>query len=131
MTAPEPLPSNRPRTVEVAFWAWLVSSVLLIAFGMLLVFSEGDVPAVLRGAGAIFAVAGLVLGYLSGRARRRDAAFRRAAVALALALVVLIALFTLMSGGLLWLIPMITAMVGSVLMMRPSSQAWFDSGATQ
>ena len=129
MTAPPPQPSSRPRIVEIAFWLWLLSSVLLIVFGTLLLLSTDDVPPVLRGGGALFAVAGVGLAFLGGRARVGHAAFRRATVALALALIASLALFMLMFGGLLWAIPMLSAMVGTVLMMRPSSQAWFEGGS--
>ena len=45
---------------------------------------------------------------------------------LALALVVLLALFALMTGGALWLIPMILTMVGVVLIMRPAAAAFYE-----
>jgi peptidoglycan/LPS O-acetylase OafA/YrhL len=127
MTAPQP----RPRVVTVAFWCWVVASVLLVAFGMLLALSSQDLPVLFRGAGALFALSGLGLGYLSGRARLGQPRFRRAAVALALAIVVILALFALMSRGPVWLLVMIVTMVGAVLMMRPSAQDWFDREETQ
>jgi hypothetical protein len=130
MIAPQSRP-DRPRIVDVAFWLWILSSVLLVLLGVLLLLTGGNVPALLRGAGALFALAGLALGYLSGRAHRGHPAFRRAAVGLALALVVLLALFALMVGGFLWLIPMISAMVGALLIMRPSAQSWFGVGSAQ
>jgi peptidoglycan/LPS O-acetylase OafA/YrhL len=75
----------------------------------------------------LFAVAGLGLGYLAGRARLGQRRFRRAAVALALAIAVFLAVFALMSRGPVWLVLMIVTIVGAVLMMRPSAQEWFDS----
>jgi hypothetical protein len=125
MTAARP----RPRIVTVAFWCWLVASVLLVAFGMLLALSPDPLPVLFRGAGALFAAAGLGLGYLAGRARLGQPRFRRAAVALALAIVVLLALFALMSRGPVWLLVMIVTMVGAILMMRPSAQNWFDDSS--
>ncbi|MDT5014496.1 MAG: hypothetical protein QOD39_656, partial [Mycobacterium sp.] len=122
MTAPQP----RPRVVTAAFWCWVVASVLLVTFGLLVVFSRGDLPMLFRGAGALFALSGLGLGYLAGRARLGQSRFRRAAVALSLAVVVLLSIFALMSHGLAWLLVMILAMVGAVLMMRPTAQHWFD-----
>jgi peptidoglycan/LPS O-acetylase OafA/YrhL len=122
MTAAE----SRPRVVTAAFWCWVVASVLLVAFGLLLTVSQDDVAALFRGAGVLFALSGLGLGYLSGRARLGDSRFRRAAVALALAVVVILAVFALMSRGPIWLLIMVMAMVGAVLMMRPSAQEWFD-----
>ena len=126
MTAPMPVPSSRPRIVDAAFWLWLISSILLVSFGMLLAFSQNNPPTLVRGAGALFAVSGLALGYLAGRARMGDAGFRRAAVGLALALVLLLAVFSLMSRGLIWPLIMIVTMLGEVLIMRPSAQDWFD-----
>lgn len=127
MTAPLPVPSSRPRIVEVAFWIWLLSSILLVLFGLLLALSQGNVPPLFRGAGALYVLAGLALGYLAGRARRGHAGYRRAGVGLALAIVVVLALFSLMSRGLIWLLIMILTMVGAVLIMRPAAQGWFDS----
>lgn len=127
MSAPVP---ERPRIVDAVFWLWLLAAVSLVVLGMLMALTRGNMPPVFRGAGILFAVAGLALGYLAGRTRAGHARMRRAAVGLALALVVLLALFTLMTGGVLWLIPMILAMVGAVLIMRPSAQDWFHLGET-
>lgn len=112
--------------MTVAFGCWVVASVLLVTFGLLLAFSQDSLPALFRGAGVLFALAGLGLGYLSGQARLGYARFRRAAVALALAVVLVLALFALISRGPIWLVVMILAMVGAVLMMRPSAQEWFE-----
>jgi hypothetical protein len=125
MSAPVP---ERPRIVDAVFWLWLLAAVSLVVLGMLMALTRGNLPPVFRGAGILFAVAGLALGYLAGRTRTGDARMRRAAVGLSLALVVLLALFTLMTGGVLWLIPMILAMVGAVLIMRPSAEDWFHPG---
>lgn len=122
MTAPH----SRPRVVTAAFWCWVCASVLLVAFGLLLASSEDDVPTLFRGVGVLFALAGLGLGYLAGRARLGDRRFRRAAVALALAVVVLLALFALISRGPIWLLAMVLAMVGAVLIMRPSAHQWYE-----
>ena len=122
-----PVPA-RPRIVETVFWLWLLAAISLVVLGMLMALTRGNLPPVFRGAGILFAVAGLALGYLAGRTRAGHAGLRRAAVGLALALVVLLALFTLMTGGVLWLIPMILTMVGAVLIMRPSAQDWFHPG---
>jgi len=124
-----PVPA-RPRIVDAVFWLWLLAAVSLVVLGMLMALTRGNLPPVFRGAGVLFAVAGLALGYLAGRTRAGHARMRRAAVGLALALVVLLALFTLMTGGVLWLIPMILAMVGAVLIMRPPAQDWFHLGQT-
>ena len=53
MTAPH----QRPRVVTAAFWCWVVASVLLVMFGLLLAFSEDNLPVLFHGAGALFALA--------------------------------------------------------------------------
>ncbi|WP_099038156.1 hypothetical protein [Mycobacterium neglectum] len=123
MTAPQ----SRPRVVSAGFWCWAAASVLLVAFGLLLAFSPESLPTLFRGMGALFAASGLGLGFLAGRARLGDASFRRAAIALSLAVVVILALFALYSRGPVWLLIMILTMVGAVLMMRPPAQQWFDN----
>ena len=119
-------PLQRPQLVNIAFWCWIVAAVSLAALGLLLALNRAPLPVFLRGAGAVLAVAGLALGYLAGRARSGQTAFRRAAVALAMALVVVLALFILIGGGgVLFMLPMILALAGAVLIMRPSAQQWF------
>ncbi len=127
MSAPVPA---RPLIVEAVFWLWLVAAISLVVLGMLMALTRGNLPPVYRGAGILFAVAGLGLGYLAGRTRTGNTRMRRAGVGLAFALVVLLALFTLMTGGVLWLIPMILTMVGAVLVMRPAAQDWFHAEET-
>jgi hypothetical protein len=130
MSAPVPAPSRRPRIVEAVFWLWLLAAIALVLLGLLMALTRGNLPTVYRGAGFLFAVAGLALGYLAGRTRAGALRPRRAAVGLSLALVVLLTLFTLLTGGILWLIPMILTMVGAVLIMRPSAQDWFHTEET-
>jgi hypothetical protein len=121
-----PVSSPRPRIVDVTFWIWVLAAILLVLSGLLLAFSRGDLPALVRGAGALFAVAGLALAYLAGRTRVGHARFRRAAVGLALALAAVLALFSLVSRGVIWLLIMVLVMIGAVLIMRPSARAWYD-----
>jgi peptidoglycan/LPS O-acetylase OafA/YrhL len=123
MTAPQ----SRPRVVTAAFWCWVVASLLLVLFGLMLALSRNNLPLFYRGAGALFILAGLALGYFAGRTRLGYAPFRRAAVGLALALALLLALFSLMTHGIVWLLVMILSMVGAVLIMRPSAQDWFEA----
>lgn len=124
-------PLQRPRIVNVAFWCWLAAAILLATLGLLLALNRANVPIFLRGAGALFAVAGLALGYLAGRTRSGHTRFRRAAVGLGLILVMLLALFILIGGGgVLWVLPMILSLVGAILVMRPSAQEWYPSQET-
>jgi peptidoglycan/LPS O-acetylase OafA/YrhL len=122
MTAPQ----SRPRVVTAGFWCWAAASVLLVAFGLLLALSPDSLPTLFRGMGVLFAASGLGLGFLAGRARLGDARFRRAGIALSLAIVVILAIFALYSRGPIWLLMMILTMVGAVLMMRPPAQGWFE-----
>jgi len=124
MTAAHP----RPRVVTAGFWCWVAAAVALVAFGLLIAFSRENVPTLFRGAGALFILSGLALGYLAGRANGGHAALRRAAIGLSFALVVVLAFFSMLTLAVVWLVPMILVMVGAVLMLRPSAQAWFDGG---
>ena len=121
MTATQP----RPRIVSIAFWCWLAGAILLILGGLLLVFSHGPAPVFFRGAGGVWIVSGALLSYLAGRARNGDTRFRRAAVGLSVALAVLLALFSVMTSGLVWLFVLVLVMIGAVLVMRPAAQQWY------
>ena len=127
MTAPQ----SRPRVVAAGFWCWAAAAVMLVAFGLLLAFAPDNLPTLFRGMGGLFAASGLALGFLAGRARVGHAQFRRAGIALALAIVVVLALFAVLSRGPIWLLPMILTMAGAVLMMRPPAQEWFDQEEAQ
>ncbi|MFG1934975.1 hypothetical protein ACGFK1_30690 [Mycobacterium sp. NPDC048908] len=116
MTAPQ----SRPRVVTAAFWCWVAASFLLMLGG--LIAASLDVPIVFRGAGVIFALAGGALAFLAGRGRGGDTRFRRAALALALATVVLIALaalFRLANG--ITLLAVFPLVAGTVLITRPAA----------
>ncbi len=117
---------SRPRVVSAGFWCWAAAAVLLVAFGLLLAFSPDGLPTLFRGMGVLFAASGFGLGFLAGRARHGDVRFRRAAIALSLAIVIILALFAVYSRGPIWLLLMILTMVGAVLMMRPPAQEWFE-----
>ncbi|HEY7053719.1 MAG TPA: hypothetical protein VH496_16520 [Mycobacterium sp.] len=121
MTASEP----RPGVLDAAFWVWVLGAILLVLFGLLSVTAPA--PAFYRGAGVLFTLAGLALGVLSGRTRGGDPRSHRAAVALALVLVVLLAVYALLSAGPIWLLIMVVLMVGTFLAMRPATVAWFDT----
>nr|WP_260936998.1 hypothetical protein [Mycolicibacterium llatzerense] len=93
-----------------------------------------SLPASFRAIGGLLAVVGLALGFLAGRARRGDARFRRAATALAMAIVLLIAFLLLVFGAdplgfLVLTIVMALAIGGTVSITRPAAQSWFDGKA--
>jgi hypothetical protein len=121
MTAPPP----RPRVVTAAFWCWVVAAVLLIVGGLLA--ASYALPAVFRGAGVITALAGAGMAYLAGRSRRGDTRFHRAAVALSLTIVVVVALAAVFGVvHILTLVAVIPLIAGTVLMTRPAAASWAD-----
>lgn len=135
---------GRPRVVAVAFWSWLAGAVLLILGGLMALTTGFDTVrraaassvtddqirtflAFYRGAGAICILLGAAVGYLAGRSRNGDKRFRRAAVAMSLAGVVLLAvgafaqIVTLPS-----LLATIALILGAGLITRGAASAWFD-----
>jgi hypothetical protein len=115
----------RPRIIEVAFWTWVAAAILLVLFGLLI--ATATAPVFFRGAGVVFSVAGLALGYLAGRARSGRSRFRWAAVALALTLVLLLILFDLLLRGLVWLLIVILLLIGAFAATRDTAHSWFDA----
>jgi hypothetical protein len=117
MTASPP----RPRVVTAAFCCWVVAAVLLVAGG-LIAAAWSNVPVVLRGAGGVSAVAGLAMAFLASRSRGEDGRYRRAGVALAMTLVVLISISSALGvGNVLTLLAVLPLIAGSVLITRPSA----------
>jgi hypothetical protein len=123
MTAPQP----RPRVVTAAFWCWLVASLLLIVGGLLVITAPVALPAVIRGAGVMTALAGAGMAFLAGRSRQGDTRFRRAAVVLSLTIVVLVALIAVVGvTHMLTLVAVLPLIAGTVLMTRPAAASWGD-----
>lgn len=121
MTAPQP----RPRVVTAAFWCWIAASILLIVGGLLA--ASVSLPTVFRGAGIVTALAGAGLAFLAGRSRNGDTRFRRAALTLALTIVVLVALCAVFGVvHVLTLLAVIPLIAGTVLMTRPAASSWAD-----
>ncbi len=141
MTAPH----ERPGIVDVAFWSWLAGAVLLIVGGagpLLLSFDtvRRSAPGsmsddalrswllLFKGAAVICILLGMAIGYLAGRTRRGDRRFQRAAVALSLAAVVLLAVGAFLHlVTLLSLLAVIALIVGAGTVTRPAASAWFDA----
>src|SRR6478672_10993445 len=99
MSAPSPSPLSRPRIVNVAFWCWLAAAILLIAGGLLTATVDlPGLPGVFRAIGVLSAVVGVAIALLAGKTRTRDPRFRRAALSLSLATVVVIALIQMSTG---------------------------------
>jgi hypothetical protein len=126
MTAPQ----SRPRVVTAAFWCWVVASVLLIVGG--LIAASVALPAVYRGSGVVTALAGAGMAFLAGRTRSGDTRFRRAAVALSLAIIVLVALVSVFGiVHVLTLLAVIPLIAGAVLITRPAATSWPEPGEQQ
>jgi peptidoglycan/LPS O-acetylase OafA/YrhL len=118
MTAPQ----SRPRVVTAAFWCWVAASILMI-LGGLIAASVSELPMVYRGAGALTAVAGAGMAFLAGRTRSGDTRYRRAAIALSLAIVVLVAIMSVLRGAIhfLTLVAVLPLIAGTVLITRPGA----------
>jgi hypothetical protein len=118
-------PSPRPGAVSAAFWCWLAAAVLLVVGG--LIAASVGLPALYRGAGVLTAVAGVGMAFLAGRSRSGDDRFQRAAVALSLAIVVLVALLAVFGVvHILSLVAVIPLIVGTVLITRPAATRYFE-----
>ena len=76
----------------------------------------------------ITALAGAGMAFLAGRTRSGDTRFRRAAVALSLTIIVVIALVSVLGGAVhvLTLLAVIPLIAGTVLMTRPSAASPAD-----
>ncbi len=80
-----------------------------------------------RGAGAITALAGAGMAFLAGRSRGGDTRFRRAALALSLTIVVLVALLAVFGVvHVLTLLAVLPLIAGAVLMTRPAAASWAE-----
>jgi peptidoglycan/LPS O-acetylase OafA/YrhL len=118
MTAPQ----SRPRVVTAAFWCWVAASILLIVGG-LIAASVSELPLVYRGGGIITALAGAGMAFLAGRTRSGDTRYRRAAIALSLLIVVMVAVVAVAGGAVhvLTLLGVLPLIAGTVLITRPAA----------
>ncbi|BBX34585.1 hypothetical protein MMAG44476_23819 [Mycolicibacterium mageritense DSM 44476 = CIP 104973] len=87
-------PPSPPLRATIGFWVWLTASVLLIVGGLFAAAVElpGLNTVLFRGTGVLTALGGAAMAYLAGRSRTGEPRFRRAALALSMALVVVIGL---------------------------------------
>lgn len=137
---------SRPSAVTTACWLLVIGGVLLIAGGLLAtlvnfdslrqaapptVTDEAlhDYARLYRGAGILFGLAGLALVWFAARARRRDLRARRAATALGLTIVVVVAVAAVFSGThILALLSLLPIVVGTLLLSRPTVLDWYAGG---
>jgi hypothetical protein len=122
----------RPRAVTVAFWCWIVAAVVMIVGALLPAAVNPSLPVAVLGAGAVAALAGLGMAFVAGRTRSGEPRFRRAAIGLSLAIVIVVAVLgvvhLLAPITLLALLPLIG---GTVSIRTPEAQAWFDGEGEQ
>jgi hypothetical protein len=128
-------PQNRPRIVDVAFWCWIVAALLLIVGGLITAsVSIAGFPLVVRVAGVLSVVIGAAVAFLAGRSRNGDVRFRRALIALTLALIVVIGLGSalgLLVVHILTLVALLPLIAGMVCITRPDAAAWFATPQEQ
>ena len=139
-----PTSASRPGAVMTAFWLLIVGAVLLMTGGLLTATVGFDTlrqaapPAVsdqavrdslwlYRGVGTLFALAAIGLAAVAVRARDGDPRFRRATMALGLAVVVLVALAAVFTGAvfILALLSLLPIVVGVMFLNRPVVGDWF------
>jgi hypothetical protein len=121
--------ADRPRLVDVAFWCWVAGALMFIAGGLIAatVRIEGF-PLVVRIAGIFAVLIGALIAFLAGRTRNGDVRFRRALIALSLALVVIVGLGTalgLLVVHFLTLLGLVPLIAGTACITRPVAAAWF------
>jgi len=146
MTAPLPVPSNRPRLVDAAFWCFIVGAVIMIVGGLMASTASFEAaraainPSVdddqVRSYLTVYRVSGMgavaaagVLAFLAGRARRGDARFRLATLGMAFAIVVVVGLLAAGVGVAqpLILLSLLPVLVGAVLLTLPAARIWYES----
>lgn len=125
------LPSGpRPRAVTAAFWCWIIAAVLLIVGGSLPAALNRSLPAIFLGCGLIAAVAGVGMAFVAGRTRSGEPRFRRAAIALSLAIVVVVSALSLAHLlAPITLVALLPLIAGTVAIRSPEAQSWFEAGS--
>jgi uncharacterized membrane protein YidH (DUF202 family) len=135
---------TRPSAVTTAYWLLVLGAALLMAGGLITAslgfetvrrtqpasVTDESVNALLwlnRGIGILFMLSAVALGWLARRALRRDPRFRRAAVALALAIVLVVAIASVFGGFVLAPLALVPIIVGTVLLSRPAVVEWYAS----
>jgi len=125
------LPADpRPRAVTTAFWCWLAGAVLLIVGGLLTTAVAVPLPTLFRGMGVVVAISGVGMAFVAGRTHAGDARYKRAAVALSMAIVVLVGVIALL--GVLHICALLAPLAliaGTVAIRSSAAQTWFDREA--
>ncbi|MDY6998300.1 MAG: hypothetical protein SW019_17005 [Actinomycetota bacterium] len=147
--SPSPESSKRPRTVDIAFWCFVGSAVIMIVGGLMAATASyeaaraalpdtisdeavRDYLTIYRYSGAGAAVAAAALAFLAGRARRGDVRSRMATFGLVFAILVVVLLLAVGAGVaqplvLLALLPML---VGVAVFVQPGAREWYAREGT-
>lgn len=139
--------ASRPAAVMTAFWLLIAGVILLMMAGLLTVTADFDTvratsPSwasddavrsylrLFRGMGLLFCLAALALTGLAVRARDGDPRYRRAVMALGLAIVVMVPLAAVITGAvlILALLSLLPIIAGVMLLNRPVVIQWFQQG---
>ncbi len=141
-------PPGKPRIVDLAFWCFVGGAVVIIVGGLMastatyeaaraaipVAVSDDQVRSYLTvyrfsGIGAVIAAG--ALAFLAGRARRGDARFRLATLALGFAMVVVIGMLAMGVGVAqpLILLGLLPVLIGALLFVQPSARLWFQQEA--
>ena len=135
----------RPKAVDVAFWLLVGAAILLVVNGLMastLNFdaarsvadnsvSDDKLQSYLtfqRAIGIFSIVIGAVLGLLAGKTRKGDPRFRRATIAFAVTVTVLVVGIAVLVKiiHLLALIAVLPMIFGALALTRPPVAAWFN-----
>ena len=132
----------RPGVVTGGVWALLIGGVLLAAGGLITAgvsfdtlrqVASASVPDesiraslwLYRGVGILLTAAAAALISLAVRAGRREIRFRRATVALGLAVTVVVAVISAVAGThILALLSLVPIVIGTWLLSRPAAVQW-------
>lgn len=145
---PFPPATPRPKAVDIAFWLLVAGAVLLVVNGLMAATLGFETARALadpsvsdeqlhniinfqRGAGIFSAVIGVALGFLAGKARKGDPRFKRAAVAFAVAITVLVIGVAVLAKAIfvVALVAVLPIIAGAFMFTRPAVAAWFDEQA--
>ena len=125
----------RPKAVDIAFWLLVAGAMLLVINGLMAATLDFD-PAMAgfqRGAGIFSVVVGVVVGFLAGQTRKGDPRFKRATVALAVSITVLVVGVAVLLNlyYVLALLAVIPIVFGALALTRPAATDWFNENTEQ
>ncbi|AQA01985.1 hypothetical protein BVC93_05560 [Mycobacterium sp. MS1601] len=126
----------RPKAVDTAFWLLVAGAILLVINGLMattLSFTSVSDPRLQnllvfqRGLGILFVVVGAALGFVTGKMRQGDARFRRATIAFAATITVLVLGLAVLAKAVfvVALLAVVPVIVGALMLTRPPVVAWF------